>query len=315
MPNIATRPLALGYESVYGTPVSPSTYLRIISAEIDENINRKMVDDVSGNVKGVSQSVDLEKFVKATIKSYLYLTDIGYFLKAVLGLCTTTGTTPNFVHTMDQAPTALPKHTLVANFGGVEDTRLTSAYFQGIKITSKKDLIEVSLSILAQAADAGSTYTESLGTDLPEAFHKASIKFGANLTAADAASATPLTDWEIDYQNPLEALIMSGTQTPTSISLMKPCELKGKFSLYFDTNAHLAAFRAKTQQAMVINITENANLTLGIRIPAFDYMSFKRPYKFGEVIAQDVEFGGKYDVTATNMIQAILKNQKSVYTS
>lgn len=155
------------------------------------------------------------------------------------------------------------------------------------------------------------------------AIWEASFRFWTNLTAAASASETNIENWEIWYENQLEARYWTLRKTPSVIAA-KGAKMTLKYTQYFEDIASRDKFLDVESQAMIVDInnwniisatdTNNAKYSMTINIPAFVMTTYEMPTWTDDLYAVNVEGEFFYDETEWNAVEIIIDNEEPAAT-
>jgi hypothetical protein len=80
-----------------------------------------------------------------------------------------------------------------------------------------------------------------------------SVYFGDNVAHALSQTATKLTSFKISLSNNVEAQYRSGSSTPDAFTIGE-AEVTGEYTLFFENDTELNAYRDNTKRAMVVDL-------------------------------------------------------------
>lgn len=178
------------------------------------------------------------------------------------------------------------------------------------------ELATLSASFQAQFPTTGAaqTVTTTSGTFL--SFKDYFIQFGTTLTVANAAAATPISEFSLTLSNNLEVIHRSGSADVSTIR-SKGMKVEGSYTLFFDSITDRDAYYALQKRAMIVTASGNLNENMQIRIPQFrlneaevstgldDFYTIQ-----GEFVAEDV-IDASIAGQVTRLIDVKLGNTKS----
>lgn len=140
---------------------------------------------------------------------------------------------------------------------------------------------------------------------------------GATYTAAAAATASCIENWELTYSNNLEARAGTCRRSRCVIAPRKRA-VNLKFTKYFETRRDAERWLGAEQRGIELKITNNVRIsatdtnvhkhTVTIALSNMRMLSHKMATKYGELYAYDVEMIGLYDATDTRAILITVKN-------
>lgn len=315
---LATKNLALGEETTFGTAVSPDTYIEILDEKIENNLNAKLTEDTGNTRYGQRRSVTLAQEVGGDISMNLYPDDCIHFIIGALGSVSSTtaaGETVVYEHTISQAAT-LKSYTLEVD-RETDLVKWRGARIDSVKIEWENEIAKLTVSILAVDEETGSSYTPDNTTAIPFAFHTCEVQFGADLTAAAAASATPVASGKLSYNNNLEVQFASGAETAHKIN-PKVATAELELKMFFDDTTQRDIYRNQTKKACIItfegdSIGNAEKYRIKIKLAKINYSEHSVSYEAGSLMEEDLKADGMYDSSNSYMCQIVVTNLKSSY--
>lgn len=251
--------LGLAKETTPGTAVPATAWLTIQKlAAITSKVPPIEVEDYSqfgtGSVQPGLESVEGSATVYVTPKG------IGHLLAQLLGLPTTTGTTPNYVHAFKPL-TAVPAYTWEAKDGV---TVQTGAGMRVSELTFEHDpqgLLTVSVSAMGLTKATGATPTVPVIETQTFNASKATITLGGtNLSGK-------IEKLSLGLKLGKEAQVGFGSTTISDVQPTGEAEVTGSFTLRYDSVDRMAAFKQMTGQALTITWALDVNTSLTINLP------------------------------------------------
>lgn len=254
--------LGFALEGTAGTPEStPSVFLPFTENSLMEKHEPLM--DISSRASRVKDrdSVVGKKWAEGNVATYIDATNIGYLLKLALGNETKTvvGGTPE-VNDHQFYPTTsgnTPKSATMWNYRGdtpsVKQYAFSCADTLELEVTNE-EIATVTSSIISDFPTkvTAPTLTTTSGTLMT--WKDMSVKFGTDVNNALLQTATKLTNLKIEVANNVEAQYRSGNNEPDTFTVGE-LEVTGEYTLFFEDDTELDAYRDMTKRAMVIDLT------------------------------------------------------------
>lgn len=168
--------------------------------------------------------------------------------------------------------------------------------------------------------------TPSYGSSAVYSFVDCNFQFGADLTAAAAATEENIENWEFTYENQLEERFGSLRGSPSVIA-PKGAKATVKFSKYFENVQDRDRYLALKRRAAILTITNNVKIgasdtnnhkyTIKIEMSDLRYTMAEMPTGTDDLYAVSVEGSCFYDTTDGRAIQMKIKNASvgTTYTS
>lgn len=155
------------------------------------------------------------------------------------------------------------------------------------------------------------------------AIWEASFRFWTDLAAAAIATETNIENWEIGFENQLEARYWTLRKTPSVIAA-KGAKMTLKYTQYFEDIASRDKFLDLEAQAIIISIdngnviswtdTNNSTYSMTINVPSFVMTTYEMPTGTDDLYAVNVEGEFFYDETTGNAVEIIIDNEEPAAT-
>ncbi len=293
--------VGVAVESTAGTPeASPSTFIPFTENTLMDK--HEKLTDISSRASRIKDhdSRDGKKWGEGDVAGYLDSIDIGYILKVALGneVKTVVGGTPA-VHDHAFFVTAsgnTPKSATLWNYRGATPSVKQHAFAcidtLELEITNEEigTFTAAFLSNFPSKVTAPSLTTSS-GTLL--AWDNMTVKFGNDFNDAIAQSATKVENFKLSITNNVEAQYRSGSSTPDTFTVGE-AEVTGEFTLFFENDVELDAYRENSKRAMVVDLV-GANVGGGNT----ERIRFTIHRMFIEDSAPATDLGGVFALTQT----------------
>lgn len=261
-------------ESVALTPESsPAVYLEPSDAITLQAKHEPIpVEHATGSRLMDVSSVKGKQWSEGDLPINLDVVKSGYLFKLALGneiLATGTPNTHTFYTTV--SGNAAKTATMWVKRSAADEERYSVACDNlTLNVTDGLGTVTASLMGAFPSASATASYTTTSGTIF--AFPNYMAKFGSTLTTAAAASATPLTNFQLTIANNIELIHRSQSTAGTgSFNVQairtKDFKVSGSYTLFFEDEAHYQEYKNHNKQAMIVSFYGNTNEQLDIKIP------------------------------------------------
>jgi hypothetical protein len=260
--------LGLGIESNAGDAVGAAIYL-----QYTENSMRGHHEPIEISASKAARVMDKnsvvgKKWGEGDIAIFADIRSSGYLWKLALGNEALATGTPNN-HTFYTTVSGNTPKTATLIYGrGTDVEQYVYSAIDELNMEVSDGLVAMSASIQSKfpTNQAAQTFTTTSGTYL--SFKDMSVKFGANLSAANGGSATAINDLSVTIANNLETIHRSGS-SDVSVIRNKGLRVSGSYTLYFESTADKNAYYNLEKRAMEIIFTGNTNEQMRIRVPRF----------------------------------------------
>ncbi len=305
--------LGVGIETSGGSAATASVYLPY--TEITMRGHHTPLDVTSSKT---SRNIDTgsvlgKKWAEGDVGIDLDVVNSGYLFKLALGNEQLATGTPN-VHTFYTTVSGNTPKTATLIFGrdtDVEQYTFCSPDQMTMQVTEGIATLKTTFKGKFPVPGVAQTVTTTSGTVL--SFKDMNVKFGADLTTAAAASATPVNEFSLVLANNVEEIWQSGSADVTTVR-NKGLSVKGTYTVYFDSETDKNAYYALNKRALQVSFSGNANETLTFRVPRFrlsetdistgidTFFMVKASWQ-----AEDIVDSG----TATRLMDIVLSNDKA----
>lgn len=322
--------VGIGIESTPGTAVVASKYLPFVTCNI-RGIQEPITDE---SVKGVRDktwgAITGPKHGEGDIETYVDVENAMYLLYPALGSCSSTtasGETAVYEHTLTRKLSNPPK-TVTIIYNDTQDARAyTYAVINTLELTVSDGLATISANILSKFPTS-STSSQSITEERVLAFKDYTIKFGSGatgteaLTAAAAATATPVRSFTLKINNNAEVQYLSGDNNAAQISIGE-FEVEGEYTLFYESTTDRDHYETLLNnsdpvRAMIVSFTGNSigsgeTEEIQIKIPNFYLHDRTVDTASNGFITENPSFVAEYDPTESKTIQIVVTNQTASY--
>lgn len=139
--------------------------------------------------------------------------------------------------------------------------------------------------------------------------------FGATVQAAEAASATKLTNFQLKIANNLELNYKSGSNQPDTVTY-GACEVEGSYTLFFESVTDRDRYYNLTKRSIVVTL-DGAGLGVGyseqlkIVIKKATIQDIDMETGLDDLYALTANFVAEFDQDQAGFVDIIVRNQKA----
>lgn len=302
--------IGIGIETAAGTPVTAANFFKWDSFSMVPMSDKITLDSARGIRNKTSNNLILRKYGKGSIEFVPTVDMIPYVLGMVMGTRSSglhAGETTVYDHTfsIQNANASMKTATLFVKQAGVQTERYSNVVADSFDLTVDKDFAKCKVGFLGAYPDTG-TITPAYTQDTLFSRNELTAKFGATLTLAAAAAATPLAAFSLSVNNNVlfDDAFLSGANTPAAGGFIAgSLEIKGSYTLQFTDTVELAKYQASTKNAMIVTLQ---GASIGI-VPSKETIKFnlgalvltKAPteYQLDGITMIKQEFVVQYDAT------------------
>lgn len=313
--------LGLAIEATPGTPES-SPDIFIPFTENTLRGHHEPLADVSARTTRVKDfsSVGGKKWGEGSVTMYLDASNAGYIFKMAFGAEARTqkSATPP-VHDHLLYPTVSGNSVTSATLWdskGVDTEQYAYASIDVCEVEVTTDgIATVNASIMSKAPSTVSAPTLTTTSGTIFTWKDMSVRLGATLPLAQAATPTKLTNLKFTIANNLTLNYKSGSQSPDTITT-GPVEVTGSFSLFFESVTDRDAYYNLTKRTMVVTL---AGAGLGVGYTEQLEFVFKKLYLedidmetgLDDLFAITANFRAEWDQAQAGYVEATVRNGKA----
>jgi hypothetical protein len=307
--------LLMSPEATYGT-VPAGGWMRLPFLSCDLGAEQPLLD---ADVIGVGSSRDPAAPFLDTVTVQgqavvpLDLVNIGHWLRLLLGPPTTTGTSPNFIHSFGSGAAALPSNSVEIGYPDVPNYDLcTGVRADTLELDfSPTGPATATIGLMGQGstrsgASSGGTPTSAAYT----AFHKAQGAIGRN-----GAALAQVTGARLTYANGME--MVRTIRADRRVEGVDPgiARATGQITARFADTTLLTQAQDNAPAEFAFSYTIDANRSLTFTLHEVYLALAKTPVEGPAGVEASFEFRGAYNATATRMMTVLLRNDQaeSVY--
>ena len=262
--------LGIGIEAAAGSAVAASTYLQY--SEISLRGHHEPIEYIASKASRLmdKDSVVGKKWGEGDVGVMADTIVSGYLWKLALGNeLYESGTPDNHTFYATVSGNTPKTATLIQTRGtnsGVEQYVHSAIDELNFEVSDGLATMTASFFSKFPADTSSQTVTTTSGTII--AFPQYFVQFGADLSAAASAAATPINDFAMSIANNLETIHRSGNSDVSTIR-SKGMRVSGTYTLFFDSLTDRDAYYALNKRAMILTASGINNESLRIRIPEF----------------------------------------------
>lgn len=296
--------LGVAMEATFGTAVPPTLYIPYNTIKVEDAI-KKVTDDLRRGVLTKEFAVyNTTRSGTVEIDSMAYPDALGFFLKAVFGQDTVTGSSP-YSHKFTVANALCPSVT-VQDYNAITERQYAGGLVQevGLKFDSEKE-ISMSAKMISKASVTTTTTTPTISSVKPFLGFTAALKIGGT-------SNLNLVGGEVTFKREAQLIFgANNTQDPTKYVTGR-IEVAGKLTFDVEDETEFLLYTNGTQPTLDILFTQDASNSLDLSFGKVDITKavVDRSQEFVRV---DIDFKGLYNTTDSGIATVTLKNAVASY--
>jgi hypothetical protein len=297
--------LGVAMETTYGTAVPPVYYVPYNTIKVEDDIKKILDDGKRGILTKDFNSYDGAKSGTVEIDSMAYPDVLGFFLKAIFGQDTVTGSASPYSHKFTVANTLCPSVT-IQDYNTVTERQYAGGLVSelGFKFDSSKE-VSMSAKMISKASVTATQTTPTILTTDPFLGYTATLKIGGtpNLN---------LISGEVTVKREAQLIFSANnTQQPTKYVTAR-CEAEGKLVLDIEDETEFLLYLNNTKPTLDILFTQNANTSLELSFGRIDVTKAVLD-RSQETVRCDLSFKALYNATDNGMATFTLKNSVASY--
>ena len=298
-------------EATYGTAPS-GDWLRMPFLSCDLGAEQPLLD---ADVIGVGSSRDPAAPFLDTVTVQgqtvvpVDLVNIGHWLRLLLGPPTTTGTSPNFIHSFGSGAAALPSNSIEIGYPDVPNYDLCTGV--------RADTLEIDFSPTGPATATfglmgqGSTRGASSGGGTPTSAAYTAFNKAQGAISRNGAALAQVTGARLTYANGME--MVRTIRADRKVEGVDPgiARATGQITARFADTTLLTQAQNNAPAEFAFSYTIDANRSLTFTLHEAYLALAKTPVEGPGGVEASFEFRAAYNATAARMMTAVLKNQQA----
>ncbi len=298
-------------EATYGTAPA-GDWLRMPFLSCDLGAEQPLLD---ADVIGVGSSRDPAAPFLDTVTVQgqavvpVDLINIGHWLRLLLGTPTTTGTSPNFIHSFGSGAAALPSNSIEIGYPDVPNYDLCTGV--------RADTLEIDFSPTGPATATfglmgqGSTRGGSSSGGTPTSAAYTAFNKAQGAITRNGSALAQVTGARLTYANGME--MVRTIRADRKVEGVDPgiARATGQITARFADTTLLTQAQNNAPAEFAFGYTIDANRSLTFTLHEVYLALAKTPVEGPGGVEASFEFRAAFNLTATRMMTAVLKNQQA----
>jgi hypothetical protein len=237
------------------------------------------------------------------------LVNIGHWLRLLLGPPTTTGTSPNFIHTFASGAAALPSNSIEIAYPEVPSFDVCAGV--------RADTLELDFSPTGPATATlglmgqGSVRTGTSGAGTPTSHALTLFNKAQGSISRNAAALAQVTGARLTYANGME--MVRTIRADRRVEGVDPGVMRatGQITVRFENTTLLTQAQAGTSAEFALAFTIDANRSLTLTLHEVYLALAKTPIEEPAGVEASFDFRAAFNTTARRMMTAVLRNHQA----
>lgn len=300
----ALQHLGIAFESVYGTSVAPSFWVPVNTIKVEDEIKKIADEGRRSNLSKTFQVYDSVTSSKSDLDMNCYPDAIGYFLKAILGQDTVTGTNPNYTHSFKIVNALAPSLTL-SHYNGMAEHQMAGSIIDELQFKfDSEGMVTVGAKFVGQKSTVVSNSTPTYSTTTPFIGWGATLNIGGSLN-------NNLVGGEITIKRDVKLLYTATNSQAASKYSSGRIGIGCKLTFDVEDETELS-YLGGADKSLLITFNQNANTSLTFSFSTCDIEKavVDTSQEFARV---DMELTPIYNTTDAGLVTVTLKNQTASY--
>jgi hypothetical protein len=314
----------VGIESVAGTEVAPTDWIRHLSADFQRKTTTIQNESALGRVEKVSDSAVVEEWSEGKLDGKVADITIGYLLYNIFGTKVTTtnadasGTVKD--HTFDVGQSQVSPTLTITRKDPLTSRRHGLATLDSLEITgAQKDWVKFNASAKAKAGVTSSDTPAYLTTENEFTNKHAVVKLASSVAGLSGATALNVKSFKLSIKRSADAFYPLGSIDPSAFNT-GAWEASGELTLMYDATTLESTWFANTQQALSLSIV-NSDVTIGtaahpsltFTAPRVRLNTFSMSDDLDKIVEMTVGFYCEFSMADAYALRGVLTNTKTSY--
>lgn len=307
--------VGIGLEATPGTLVAPTHWLQVAAAPtVTDKFDFENIETARGRVEKTQGQKLMKKKAEGSLEVILDETSCVIPFAMILGAGSSASAGGGlYAHTITTGNTNVPK-TASLVIDRVTDIR-SFAYgvLTNLELKVSDGFAMLKMDFVSKESATGSA-SPSYSTVTNFSFKEMTAKFGTDVTAANAASATPLSGADLAIKREAEVIYQSGSNSPAKISY-KTLEVSGNYSLLFEATTDRDKYLNETANTLILTFTDVDGNIVKITLGKINVSNWEPSNALDDIVTQTADFTAHYDATQTEAVRVVVTNDTASYTN
>lgn len=307
--------VGLGIEAIPGTAVTPTHWLQVEgNPTVTDKFEFQNVESSRGRVEKSQNQKLMKKKGEGSVE--VILDEISCVLPFAMILGANASASAGgglYTHTITIENTNTPTTATLVMDRIVDVRKFPYTVLTGLDIKVSDGFAMMKMDFVSQESATGSA-SESYSTVTNFTFKELTAKFGTDVSAANGASATPLSGVDLSIKREAEVIFQSGSNTPVKIA-HKTLETSGNYTLLFEDVTNRDKYLNETVNALILTFTDADGNSIKITLPKVLISNWEPSNDLNEIVMQTADFMAHYDATATESVRIVVTNDVASYTN
>lgn len=304
--------LGIGVEAIAGTYTAPTHWLQLAAAPTIKDLNEyENIETARGRIEKTQGQKLMREGSEGSLELHLDETVAPIPFGLVLGsLSSASAGGSLYDHTITINNTNTAK-TASLTIDRVADVRqYPNSVLSQLNVSLSDGFVSLKLDFKGGKGATG-TASDSYVEETNFAFHEMTAQFGATVSAAAAAAATPLSGFEMTVAREASPVYQSGSTEPVKIP-QGPMEFSGNYSLLFEDTTEHEKYLNNTANAGVFTFTNGDNY-IKITLPKINISNWEADNELDDIVTQTAEYGAHYDSIEGEGMRVVVRNATESY--
>lgn len=306
--------LGIGKEATRGTGVSPTMWLPKVELSIQDRVDEAR-DEASVGVLADSLGKEVtEKYAGGTLRGNVRDETFGYFLLALLGANSSSGSDP-YTHALSVANNNQHPSLSLDIKDPDNYQKFILAMIETLSIEAELgSFVMFETEFIAKKGQNWTAETPSYTDEGQFTKQHVKVKVADNIAGLSGASVLSLKRVTLNFAKNAIRDSGLGTVQPEDI-LNRQLAVDGELVLNFEDNTFRDYMINGSHKAMEFKLDNGANSSLTIQMPRVDFSGWEKDMSNDEIVTQTINFKASYDVANSQEIITTcdLVNNKASY--
>ncbi len=307
--------VGIGLEATPGTAVTPAYWLQVDgNPTIGDKFEFANIESARGRVEKSQGQKLMKKKGEGSVEMILDEVACVIPLAMILGSGVSASAGGGlYTHTLTIANSNTPKTGTIVLDRITDIRKFAGSVITGLELKVSDGFAMMKMDFVSNESATGAA-SESYSTVTNFSFKELAARFGTDVTAANAASATPLSGIDLAIKREAEIIYQTGSNSPAKIAY-KTLETSGNYSLLFEATTDRDKYLNETANALILTFTDVDGNSIKITLPKIMINNWEPSNALNDIVTQTADFMAHYDATATESVRVVVTNDVASYTN